>query len=278
MRPCKEPTFPTEMRRTPFLPALWLAMAASVCAQAATTYFQDFNSYPDGTTQLGDGSLLSFIDSNARIQGGALLLLEDGSEEGITTFRVAGLNGAANGWSASFKANVSSSDIAADGFSFSWGSEIGMFDETGGSENGWGVEVNHLHFAIDFLDNGDESSWGLTLGGAHGFNEYVFANVPGEIVEDGGSVSGEVFVRWDPVEGASFRTTGFRTNIDVTGIATPGIAVADSNTFAISARNGGFTSTVVIDDLRIASVPEPGSVSLGILSVLLAAMHRRRRA
>ena len=130
---------------------------------------------------------------------------------------------------------TSSSDIAADGFSFSWGSEIGMFDETGGSEDGWGVEVNHLHFAIDFLDNGDES-WGLTLGGAHGFNEYVFANVPGSIVEDGGSASGEVFIRWDPVEGASFRTTGFKTNIDVTGIATPGIAVADSNTFAIAAR------------------------------------------
>ena len=265
------------MKRIPILPALWLSLAASVCAQAATTYSQDFNAYPDGTTHLGDGSVLSFIDSNARVQEGALLLLQDGSEEAITTFRVAGLTGAANGWSARFKANVSSSDIAADGFSFSWGSEIGMFDETGGSENGWGVEVNHLHFAIDFLDNGDES-WGLTLGGAHGFNEYVFANVPGEIVEDGGSASGEVFIRWDPVEGASFRTTGFKTNIDVTGIATPGIAVADSNTFAIAARNGGFTSTVVIDDLRIASVPEPGVVSLGILSAVIAGMYRRRRA
>lgn len=264
------------MKRTPFLPILWLAMAASVCAQAATTYIQDFNAFPDGTIHFGDGSVLSFIDSNAGVRNGTLLLLEDGSEEGITTFRVAGLSGAANGWSASFKANVSSSEIAADGFSFSWGSEIGMFDETGGSEDGWGVEVNHLHFSVDFLDN-DAESWGLTLGGAHGFNEYVFANVPGEIVEVGGSASGEVFIRWDPLEGASFRTTGFKTNINVTGIATPGIAAADSNTFAISARNGAFTSTVVIDDLRISSVPEPGVASLGMLSALIAAMHRRRR-
>lgn len=264
------------MNRITLLSAILFSLAANLSGQAATTYIQNFDVYADGIRDLGDGTMFAEQSESNRIQDGALLLAEDtyGGDKG--TWRIPGLTNSANGWSASFKATISTSDIAADGFSFSWGSEIGMFPETGGSEDGWGVEVDHLHFAFDLFDNHDEA-WGLTLGGAHHFNEHVFANVPGKLVDDGASVTGEVYVSWNPVNGASFRTSGFRTNIDISNIPTPGITAADSNVFAFSSRTGIYSSTVLIDDVQIASIPEPEVGAIMLLGIAALASCRIRR-
>jgi hypothetical protein len=280
MRRWKEPTLPLKMKQVPFLPALWLSLAASVCAQAATSYVQDFNAYPDGTVVLGDGSVIASSYGDAMVIGGSLRLTTDTFSDDLSNYIIPGLEGASIGWRATFKIGISSIGIPADGFAFGWGAGLGSSAEVIGSEEGWDAEVNHLFFSFDTFDNNGEGEggWGLRAGGADGNQELLYAEVSGPLVGEGGSVAGEVDIRWDPVQGMSFRTTGFQTNIDVSGIATPGFTAADSNAFAFAARTGGATSTMDLDDVRIVTVPEPGGVSLGILSAVLATMHRRRKA
>ncbi|NJM39031.1 MAG: PEP-CTERM sorting domain-containing protein [Akkermansiaceae bacterium] len=249
---------------------------------AASSYMQNFNGYANDTTDLSDGTVIASDSGSASIQNNALRLSFYEQSGEIGNFRIPGLSGSAAGWTASFTVSLSSPDAPADGFSFSWGSGIPLLipvndpDEisVGGSEEGWGVEVDHLYFSFDPLDNGD-NEWGLAIGGADGLNTYTFANMPGQLAGAEQNINAEVFISWDPIHGASFRTTGFNTNIDVSNILTPGITAADSNVFAFASRTGALTQTLLIDNLNIQSVPEPSAVLLSGLGGLL--LMRRRR-
>ena len=83
------------MKRTPLLPVLWFALASPLSAQAATTYFQDFNGHADGTTDLGDGSVIASFDDGARVHGGGLQLTTDGYGGELANYIIPGLDGAA---------------------------------------------------------------------------------------------------------------------------------------------------------------------------------------
>jgi hypothetical protein len=263
------------MKRTPLLPLLWFALASPLVAQAATTYLQDFNGHADGTMSLGDGSVIISFDDAARVYSGGLQLTTDGYGDELANYIIPGLDGAADGWSARFRFSISSASAPADGFAFGWGAGLGSAVEIAGWEDGWGAGENHLFFGFDLWDNGG-GEWGLLAGGGDGTDDLVFANTPGTLVGESGSVTGEAFIRWDPMRGFSFRTTGLATNIDVTDVPTPGIAASDSNAFAFVARTGALTSTIVLDDVWISSVPEPGVASLGALAGALVVLHRRR--
>lgn len=264
------------MRSPSFLTATLFSISTLVPAFGAS-YIQDFNSFTDGTTDLGDGSTIISWDGGARVSNGALRLLVDGAGEENSTYRIPGLAGTSNGWSASFTVNLSSTGVPGDGFSFSWGSGIGFYDEPGGSEEGWGIEVDHLYLTFDLFDNGG-NEWGLEAGAADGTSLTTFTGVPGPLLSEGESVTGEVLVNWDPVKGLSFRTTGFNTNIDVTDIPTSGFTVDDANLFAFSARTGGATANLSIDNLRIQSVPEPGISSLILLGSAAGLIRKRSRS
>jgi hypothetical protein len=251
-------------------------------AHAATSYVQDFNTYANGTTNLNDGTVIASFDGTASVQNGALQLSKVGVGEEYGTYIIPGLTGSSNGWTATFSVRVGSEGQPADGFSFSWGSGISLIGEgggpadPGGSEDGWGVEVNHLYFGFDTLDNGG-GEWGLKIGGANGAQEFSFTNVSGPLIGVEETALGQVSLSWSPVLGASFHTTGFNTNINVTGIPTSGFAVADTNNFAFSARTGGLTENLSIDNLNIQSVPEPTSAGLLLFGLLASFTLKRSR-
>ncbi|MEC9055504.1 MAG: hypothetical protein VX633_09370, partial [Verrucomicrobiota bacterium] len=75
-------------------------------------------------------------------------------------------------------------------------------------------------------------------------------------LDDGTTVSGEVTISWDPVNGASFTTTGLNTNADFSNVATGGFAGDDGFTFNISSRVGGANETLLIDNLVIDTDPQ----------------------
>ena len=66
----------------------------------AATYTNDFDSYPDGTTDLGDGTVMT--GSSASIQGGRLQLTIDNVGGGFSTFHVGSLADSSQGWTATW--------------------------------------------------------------------------------------------------------------------------------------------------------------------------------
>ncbi len=273
------------MNRCHLTSAICLSILLSSQGYAATSYVQDFNSFPDGTTSLGDGTTLYEMDSGGGVYGGALRLTVLGISSSYTSLSIPALTGAASGWSASFDFSLTSGGLApADGFSFAWGA--GLFPFSGGetqfippdegAERGWSGDVDHLYFGFDTFDNG-ENDHGFWLGGSNGTGEEIFANQRGPLLDLNQTITGSVHILWHPTEGASFRTTGFATNINVSGIPTHSFTVADSNLFGIVARNGGLTETLFIDNLRIETVPEPCTGLLGGFTALFV-LQRRQRA
>ena len=247
-------------------------------SKASTSYVQNFDTFANGTTNLGDGTVLSSSSSIASVQSGALRLTLDGEKDDLGVLRIPGLVGSATGWSASFTVTVGSSGLPADGFSFAWGAGITMdpLADASGDEEGWGGSVDHLYFAFDTFDNGG-GDWGLKMGASDGTTPVIFANVAGELIGVEETALAQISISWDPIQGASFHTTGFNTNINATNIPTYGFTPADTNIFAFGARTGELTETLSFDNINIQSVPEPTSACLA-LTGLLAVIPRRRKA
>ena len=84
----------------------------------------------------------------------------------------------------------------------------------------------------------------------HKFADLAFTNGP--ILNDGSTVSGLVTISWDPVDGASFSTTGLLTNANFTNVATT-FTGDDNYLFGLSARVGGANQTVLIDNLIVVT-------------------------
>ena len=92
--------------------------------------------------------------------------------------------------------------------------------------------------------------------------------------ETGGDalVGGSAIIAWDPVNGASFSVDlGAGVLPIFSNIATPGFAPDDSFTFAFSARTGGSTETLNLDNVMIVTIPEPSTVGLGIFGIVINA-------
>jgi hypothetical protein len=128
------------------------------------------------------------------------------------------------------------------------GWEEGMQDLPGVTEN--------LSFEIDTWMNFDAEQ-GVNISGIAGgqnLGDLAFTNGP--ILDDGTTVTGQVTISWDPVNGASFTTTGLNTNADFSNVATGAFAGDDGFTFNISSRVGGANATVLIDNLVIDTDPQ----------------------
>ena len=91
------------------------------------------------------------------------------------------------------------------------------------------------------------------MAGGIDVGQLAFTNGP--ILNDGATVTGTVSITWDPVNGATFITTGFDTNAEFINVATGAFVPDDSHTFIISARVGGANETLLIDNLCILTGP-----------------------
>lgn len=217
-------------------------IAASSGLAFAEDYFQDFDGFPDGTTVLGDGSVMA---GSASVQGGQLRLTLDGSGFESAGFWIGPLDGSAHGWEAEFDYTISSTGIEpADGFSFNYGD---IEDGTVGNEEGFPVAPN-LSFEMDTFpyDNPLDAGAGIAVNGSEipgGFNG-------GAILNPSSSVSGTITITVDAAGLASFTSTGALTNANFSMLPS-GYSLDDSLSFALGSRTGGFNETVLIDNLRI---------------------------
>ncbi len=80
--------------------------------------------------------------------------------------------------------------------------------------------TENLFFEVDTWMNFDTEQ-GVNISGKAGgvdIGDLAFTNGP--ILNDGATVTGTVSITWDPVEGATFITTGFDTNAEFINIDT----------------------------------------------------------
>jgi len=219
-------------------------------------YCQNFDGYADGTTDLGDGSVMA--GQAASIQDGKLRLTIDGQGLGFSSFSIPALGGSADGWTASFDVEISDgpgANVPADGFSLNYGdAPLGTL---GWAEEGIGPAdaSENLSFEVDTWMNFDTEQGVNISGVAGGIDVGQLAFTNGPILNDGATVTGTVSITWDPVNGATFITTGFDTNAEFINVATGAFVPDDSHTFIISARVGGANETLLIDNLCILTGP-----------------------
>ena len=132
----------------------------------------------------------------------------------------------------------------------------------------------NLSFEVDTWMNTDTEQ-GVNIAEFTGGSDNNLAFNNGSILADGTTVSGTATLIWDPVNGASFTTNGLLTDANFTNVATT-FNANDTLNFGFSARVGGANETLLIDDLRIQTVPEPSGVALLGLAGLGLIMRRRR--
>ncbi|MGK0185592.1 MAG: hypothetical protein ACI9R3_001370 [Verrucomicrobiales bacterium] len=216
-------------------------------------YFQDFDGFADGTTDVGDGSVFA---GTARVIGGQLELTRNDVAGGFGSFTIPGFANTQEGWTATFDLTISDGAGAnepADGMSFNYGNfELG---ELGSAEEGMaGIEAvtENISFEIDTWMNLDAEQGVNIAEKVDGLDtDLAFNNGP--ILEDGTEVSGPVVIVYDPIVGLSFTTDGLLTNTNEDFMEVETTFVGDeAYNFGISARVGGANETLLIDNLRIS--------------------------
>ena len=123
-----------------------LAVCASALSANAATYTQDFN-FPDGTFDLGDGSMLN---GTAQIVGERLQLSVDGGASGFGSFGIPAIADSSLGWTATFDVEIFDSpagNVPADGFSLNYGNA--PISELGSAEEGMaGIGFGHGEYFL----------------------------------------------------------------------------------------------------------------------------------
>ncbi|MBA73036.1 MAG: hypothetical protein CMO73_10215, partial [Verrucomicrobiales bacterium] len=222
-------------------------------AQAAPRgYIQDFDGFPDGTTDLGDGSVIA--GAAAEIVDGRLQLTKDGQGLGFSSFTIPAIRDSSNGWTITFDIEIFDGPGAndpADGLSVNYGNfnlgELGRAEE--GMETIASVTSN-LSFEIDTWRNGDAEQGVNIAEQIDGVkNDVEFTN--GVILDDGQRVTGTVEISYNPATGASFKTEGLNTNADFED-AVLAFEGDDSFNFGISARVGGANEDLFIDNFVLS--------------------------
>ena len=225
----------------------------SVPQAAPRGYVQDFDGYPDGTTDLGDGSVI--IGAAAEVVDGRLQLTKDGQGLGFSSWTIPAIANSSQGFTVTFDLEITDGPGAndpADGMSFNYGDfrlgEQGQAEE--GMFNRPGVD-NNLSFEIDTWRNGDAEQGVNIAEQVDGTKEDVaFTNGP--ILQDGGSVSGPVTITYNPNTGASFTTEGLDTNADFEDVELLSFVGDDTFNFGISARVGGANQDLFIDNFVLS--------------------------
>ncbi len=222
-------------------------------------YVNSFDGYPDGTTDLGDGTLMA--GASASVVDGRLQLTIDNQGLGYASFSIPAIEGSSKGFRMSFDYELNDSPGAndpADGFSINYGDAT--LGELGGAEEGMsrpdnggvipGVTEN-ISFEVDTWRNGDAEQ-GLNISGvgqSNDLGQLAFEN--GIILEDGSRKEGTIEISWNPQLGASFKTTGMTTNADFVDVDTAKFTADDGHNFIFSARVGGANQDLFIDNLVI---------------------------
>ena len=254
-----------------------LAALVAVCGLGAPhlgaqeiIYRQNFDGFSNGTTNLGDGSVM---EGRAIIMAGQLQLTTN-SVGNQSAFWIPPAPVSADGWVAKFDYSIS--DITdrepADGFSFNYGRvSPGVLSIQ--AEEGFPGVVPLISYEVDTWQNGT-----IEVGPAISVNNVDIPGgfINGDILADNTSISGNIEIILQKDGTTSFTSTGALTNAAFSNLAS-GFLPDGSFAFAIAARTGGATQEVRIDNLRITSIEalEPVDTIESITSIALlpAGLH-----
>ena len=261
---------------------------SSVCAligsASAASYFQDFT-FPDGTTNLGDGTTIGSSEAGVAgtinsVQSNALRITQTNVNNQRASFRIPALAGSSAGWTATFDITMTDAvggNPPADGFSFNYGNVLALAtqgaaaDGHGAAEAGMGGTM--ISAQVDTWRNGDVNSPGV--GVLQSGALLAGGRIDGTVVPTDGSVSGTVSITWTPTD-ISFTTTGLGTNASFNNLPHT-FAGNDAYGWVFSARTGGATQDLIIDNLQITTIPEPSGLSLLGLGLCGLVLRRKRR-
>ena len=206
----------------------------------AGTYGPQAFSFPNGTTNLGDGSTIASSDNVAAVVNNALRLTANGVGGSSASFKLPNLDSdkSVQSFDVTFKLRLFASGTPADGFSLNFGN---LPADNGGGESGFAM-AGGIVIAWDTYNNTNDApsievfANGISVG-----------NIPRTFLFDG--VYRSVTVHWD------------ENGLDViyggeaicTDLPTPGFTPAAGNRFGFSARTGGATEDVNLDDLLVTT-------------------------
>ena len=239
-----------------------------------SSYVQNFDGYPDGATNLGDGTTIGSsvggaASTIASVQSDALLLTQVNTNNQRASFRIPALPGSSQGWTATWDYTMTDAvggNPPADGFTFNWGpipelvTQGAAADGHGAAEAGMGTG-NEISAQIDTWRNDDPNMPGVGIleSGAN----ILDGRTDGIVIPNDGTVTGTMTVVWTP-ETITFETTGLET--DATFVELPHTFIGDDTySWAFSARTGGATEDLIIDNLEIR-IGTPGD-DFRILSI-----------
>lgn len=256
------------------LKVVLLIVLSAALAQAGS-YSQDFDSASNGSTDLGDGTTITDSGSGvAQVYDygtwKALRLTQDAidSQNTIANFALSDLDSgsAIVSFTATFDVLLKSTEDAADGFSFNFGT-LGLLPD-GGEEGMSGASM--LSIGWDTYDNGsDPNSIEIFVNGSS------VANNTSVIPIISGDLNGafrSVTITWDS-NGLNVSYDGIAvfTDLDVSGFS-----ASSGDRFAFAARSGTEYEDVFIDNVNISTVvPEPASALLLLAGGGLIALKRR---
>ena len=233
---------------------------ASGLGSGSGAYLQNFDGFPNGTTDLCDGSQIGSNNGPASVQDGQLRLTLNGQGSTHASFRTPALAGSAASWTMTFDYSVTTGGDPADGFSVSYGAIPPLTNPTGTNANdangvgeeGWGTDIPWVSVEFDTYDNG-AGEGGLNVATNNTSHPDLFF-LQGRPVPNGGSLSGTATISWDGDAGTlSANLTGLANPIEIVDLEIPNFTADDSYIWAFAARTGGATETVLIDNLSITT-------------------------
>ena len=228
-------------------------------ANTILTYLQDFNGFENGETDLGDDSVIDSNNGVAGVQSGALRLTVNGTGGSLSSFKTPSMGvQPTQSFLVTFDMALEAAGTPADGFSFAYGpiADAG----TGSGEEGFDAGMT---VEFDTYNNGGE-------GADNGIG--IDVSVDGTDVPDGqqreeagANPTDNRFFKFDGefrrVEIYYIRTGDDTGLLDVTvdgvkiynNLAVDGFSPEPSDSFGFSARTGGATETLLIDNLKIVA-------------------------
>jgi hypothetical protein len=208
----------------------------------AGTYGTQAFTFANGTTSLGDNTVIASNDGTASVQNNALRLTANGTGSTAASFKLPDLDPGkeVQSFDVNHKLRFFASGTPADGYSLNFGN---LPTDNGGGESGFAMQ-NGLVVAWDTYNNGNDApsieifANGISVG-----------NFPQTFSFDG--TYRNVSVHWD----ANGLDVTFNGVAICTDLPTPGFTPSPGNRFGFSARTGGATEDAYIDDFLVSTTP-----------------------